>query len=389
MELRSLIRVILEKWWLVVPTFLMTWGSGAVLTLSQPSIYQSNSTYVVKITSAAGEDVLNALGLLSRQTEIAETYAQVGQSRSIREAAIAALSLDGRQQNDVQLESRLVAGSNILQLTATATDPQLAQEYGAAVGAALVTYADELYPSFELIALDAPGAPDVPVSPNIPVNLALGFGVALLLAAGVGYAATIVTPSVRPKAQVQMLDRESSAYSSAYFMLRLRQEMSRVRRTNSPLSIALINVNHSGALDRADVRVRREALGRLAGMLDAHLRIEDLSARLDGDTFALLFADTKEADALEMVEGLRARVALPALGTDPSGQALRASPAAGVVEYRGQATTIGDLIEQARTALRDAEAVPAGRTQAFTSPSVAAPGPRPNRDRPARDSSTS
>ncbi len=379
MELRSLIRALIEKWWLVVPTFLMTFGSAAVLTLSLPAVYESNSTFVVKITSDAGEDVLNALGLLSRQTEIAETYAQAGQSQAIRQAAIAALGLDARQQGDVELESRLIAGSNLLLLSVTATDQDLAQDYNTAVGAALVKYANELYPSFELVGLDSAGAPDRPISPNIPLNFALAFVVALLLAGGIGFVATILTPSARPKAQLELLDRESSAYSNAFFMLRLRQEMSRVRRTNSPLSIALLNVNHSGALDRADVRVRREALARLAGMLDAHLRIEDLSARLEDDTFALLLADTNEGDAIEMVEGLRGRLALPALGTDPSGQALRATPAAGVVEYGGQSTTVGELIDQARRALRDAEAVPAGKTQSFGALSLAAATPRPRR----------
>ena len=338
---------------------------------------------------SVGEDVLSALGLLSRQPEIAETYAQAGQSRAIRQAAIAALSLDERQQVDVALESRLIAGSNLLQLSVTATDPDLAQDYNTAVGAALVEYANELYPSFELVPLDSASAPGRPISPNIPLNLAVGLLVAFLLAAGVGYLAAILTPPARPKAQIALLDADSTAYSSAFFMLRLRQEMSRVRRTNSPLSIALVNVNHSGVLDRADARVRREALARLAGLLDAHLRIEDLSARLEGDTFALLLTDTSEAEAMEMVEGLRARLALPSIGADPSGQALRASPAAGVVEYRGAATTVGELVERARRALLDAEAVPAGKTQSFTSRSAGAATKRARGDQPVRDPSAS
>lgn len=383
MELRSLIRVFVEKWWLVVPAFLMTFGSAAVLTLSQPAVYQSNSTFVVKVTSVEGQDVLSALGLLSRQTEIAETYAQAAESRAIRQAANAALRLNARQQDDVQLESSLVAGSNLLQLSVTSTDQRLAQAYNTAVGTALVKFADGLYPSFELVTLDTAGAPGRPVSPNIPLNLGLGLVVALLLAGGVGYVATIISPTARPKAQIEMLDRESSAYSSAFFMLRLRQEMSRVRRANSPLSIALINVNHSGVLDRADVRVRREALGKLAAFLDAHLRIEDLSGRLEGDTFAILLADTTEADAMEMVESLRGRMALPAIGADPSGQALRASPAAGVVEYDGQPITVAELIEQARQALRDAEAVPAGKTQSFSGVSAGVVFPRPRRTAPS------
>ena len=370
MELRSLIRVLAEKWWLVVPAFVMTFGAAAVFTLSQRPVYQSNATFVVKVTSTTGQDVLSALGLLSRQTEIAETYAQAAESRAIRQTAIRELGLTAAQQNDVRLQSTLVAGSNLLQLSATSTDPKLAQAYTTAVGAALKVFADGLYPSFRLVALDTAGAPDRPVSPNVPLYLGLGLLVALLLAGGVGYVAAVVNPLPRPKTQIEMLDRESSAYSSAFFTLRLRQEMSRVRRTNSPSCIALINFNHSGVLDRADLRVRREALARLAGMLDAHLRIEDLSARLEDDTFALMLPDTNEADAMEMVEGLRGRLALPAIGSDPSGEALRATPAASVIEYHGEPMTVAELIDLARQTLRDAEAVPAGKTQSFSGLSV-------------------
>lgn len=389
MELRSLIRVFAEKWWLVVPAFVMAFGSAAVFTLSQPAVYQSNSTFVVKVTSATGQDVLGALGLLSRQTEIAETYAQAAESRTIRQSAIAELGLTAAQQNDVRLQSSLVAGSNLLQLSATSTDPNLAQAYNTAVGDALKVFADGLYPSFRLVALDPAGSPDRPVSPNVPLYLGLGLVVALLLAGGVGYVAAIISPLPRPKAQIQMLDRESSAYSGAYFTLRLRQEMSRVRRTNSPLCIALVNVNHSGVLDRADIRVRREALARLAGMLDAHLRIEDLSARLEDDTFALILPDTTESDAMEMVEGLRGRLALPAIGADPSGEALRATPAASVIEYRGEPMTVAELTDLARQTLRDAEAVPAGKTQSFSGLSVGAAAPPMKEKRPVRDASVS
>jgi hypothetical protein len=84
------------------------------------------------------------------------------------------------------------------------------------------------------------------------------------------------------------------------------------------------------------------------------------------------------------VEGLRGRIGLPAIGADPSGEPLRASPAAGVVEYGGEAMTVQELIDRARRALRDAEAVPSGKTQSFSGLSVGAVARRPRKTaRPA------
>lgn len=365
MEIRHLIRIFVEKWWLVVPTFLITVGATVAFTFTRPAVYESTSTYIVKTTNAIGNDVLSALSILSRQTEIAETYVQAAQSRKIQDQAIAALSLDARQQADVELEGRLVPGTNLLQLAVQATDRQLATDYCNAVGTALVSYANGLYPSFKLTTLDAAMPPDKAVSPNVPLNLALGIAIGLVLGAGVAIVAETVTPSSWRQPEFDLLDKESSAYSGAFFLLRLRQEISRARRTGSHVAIALINVNHTGILDSIDPRSRRSALRRLAGLLDSHLRSEDLSARLEADTFALLLPDSSEGEAISMVEALRGRISAPAVG-GPGGDAIRVNPAAGVAEFHREPLTAEALLDRARRALRDAETVPAGTTQHYS-----------------------
>jgi uncharacterized protein involved in exopolysaccharide biosynthesis len=80
-EFRYLVRLLLSKWWLVIPTFVVAVAATVIFTLAQSPVYESSSTYVVKVPSVGPDDPLNALGILSRQTEIAETYAQAGSSR--------------------------------------------------------------------------------------------------------------------------------------------------------------------------------------------------------------------------------------------------------------------------------------------------------------------
>jgi diguanylate cyclase (GGDEF)-like protein len=366
MEIRHLLRVLRDRWWLVVPTFLVVAGTAAALTLSEAPRYESSSTYVVRVTSGVGEDVLNALGVLSRQTEIAETYAQIGASRTLSEDAAQQLKLTPEQQDSIQLQSQLVPGTNILRLAVRSTNADLARQFCQTIGEKLVAKAAVLVPSFELAQLDDASIPGRPVSPNIPVNIALGLALGAALAVGVGIGAAILIPRARTPAQIEMLDRESSAYSEAYFFLRLRQEMSRSRRTGSAISVALMNVNHSGVLDLADAPVRPEAMRRLAQLIEGHLRPEDVCARLDADVFGLLLPDTPEAEATQIVEGLRSRIAVPAIGLEANGAVLRARPAAGLVEYTGRGLSADELLEQARRALREAQSVPAGKTQPFS-----------------------
>jgi diguanylate cyclase (GGDEF)-like protein len=365
MEVRHLIRVLIQRWWLIVPIFLLTVGATLVFSLSQPRIYEASSTYVVRATSLISDDVLSALGILTRQSQIAETYAQAGQSRTIQQQAAESLSLSGGEKDDISVESRLVPGTTLLQLRCRTTDPALAQEYCNALGAALIIYARGLYPSFELAVLDTAALPNQPISPDVPLNVALGIAVGLVLAVGLGILAEILTPSARVHPKFEVMDRESSAYSGAYFLMRLRQEVSRARRSGAnPATVALIDVNHSGVLDGLDPRSRVDTLRRLASLLESHIRIEDLSARLEADTFALLLPDTTEDEAIKIVEALRSRIAAPAVGIDSGGDAVRVQPAAGVVEFKGEGLTAEDVLHSARRALLDAGSVPAGTTQA-------------------------
>ena len=365
MELRILLRALVRRWWLVVPVFLITFGSALVFTVAQRPVYASSSTLLVA-PSGAFDDVLSAMATLSRQPEIAETYAQIANSRTIRRTAADDLDISPSQQQQMQLESKLIPGANILELTVRSPDAELARTYNDAVAAALVAYTSDVSETFELVTLDPANATSTPVSPNVPVSIVLGLGVATVLALGLGISADLIQPARRVRANLEMLDRESIAYSEPFFMLRLRQEMSRAGRSGSQLVVALINMNHGGVLGDVSPNARREALRRLAGMLDSHLRIEDINARIGPDIFALLLPDTTEREAVGMIEALRRRMAVPTVGVEDHGDQIHVQPAAGLVEFRGESTSAEELLEQARSALRDAETIPVGKTQAFS-----------------------
>jgi diguanylate cyclase (GGDEF)-like protein len=364
-ELRSLLRVLARRWWLVVPIFLVAFGSAVVFTLAQRPVYESTAKVLV-VPAGEFEDALSAVATLSRQPEIGETYAQIANSRSVRQEASEALSLSLGEQRTVQLTTRLVPGTNILELTARSGDATLAQAYADAIAESLVEFSGSVSQAFDLRILDAANATTDPVSPNVPMNVLLGFVAALVLAVGLGIVAELLQPRRAPRSRFEMLDRDSIAYSEPFFMLRLRQEMSRGTRSKSKLVVGLINMNHGNVLQDAPPVQRRDIVRRLAGILDSHLRVEDISARVGPELFALLLPDTTEAEAVVMVEALRRRMAVPTVGMEQDGEPVRVRPAAGLVEFSGEATTAAGLLDQARSALRDAETIPVGKTQAYS-----------------------
>lgn len=376
MEFRSLLRMILVRWWLVVPTFLITFGSVVVFTLGQTPIYQTSATFLVAPVTAFNNDVLTALGLLSRQSEIASTYATVASSKTIKQQVDTTLNLGPDAKRGIDLEARLIPGTNTLEIIVQSPNRDLARDYTNRAGEALIAYTNDLYEAYELRPLDAAGTPDRPVLPNIPLNLGLGVGAGLALAVSLAFAAQLLSAPPKLAAQVNIIDRQSGAYNETFFLLRLRQEMSRSRRGGAPVTVALINANHHGALSGLSADVETEAHRRLTALLEGHLRTEDLVAHLGDGVFAFLLPDVTAAESVEVVEGLRVRMATPALDIDEAGQPVHANGAAGVVTYAGEEITYEDLLAHARLALNDAEISPSGKVSAIAI-EVAEPEPGP------------
>ncbi|MGI8658259.1 MAG: diguanylate cyclase, partial [Candidatus Limnocylindria bacterium] len=371
MELRSLLQILVNRWWIIVPTFLITIGIAGVLALSQRPAYEASSTLLVTPGANVGSETLSALAVISRQTEITDTYAQIASSRSIQKTAADALSLTGDQRRDVRLISRLVTGTTLVSITARSSSAELSANYANAVSDALVDYVNRQYDVFALSVLDPATTPhDGPVSPNVPLTLGLGGVAGLMLGIGIAVVASLIRPVAEAPLR-DIVDPETFAFNESFLVYRLRQEMSRTRRSSEPLVVGMIDVNHRQALDGLMPRARGEALRQIAALFDSHLRAEDVIARLDGTTFAVLMPDTTDQQAVAIIQAMRPRITSRALGR-VNGAPVHANPAAGVVEYRDGALGDTQLLQQARAALHAASAGPVGRTEAFSS--VTAPG---------------
>jgi diguanylate cyclase (GGDEF)-like protein len=105
-----------------------------------------------------------------------------------------------------------------------------------------------------------------------------------------------------------MIERDSltALYNHGQFKERLTQEFNRSRRTNSPLSLAMIDIDHFKSVnDRFGHPVGDRVIRGLAGLLTSRLRTTDIVGRYGGEEFGVLLLDTPLHAATIVIDGIR------------------------------------------------------------------------------------
>lgn len=145
------------------------------------------------------------------------------------------------------------------------------------------------------------------------------------------------------------------------------------RRHHRPLSLALVDADHFKAVnDTFGHETGDEALCRIVAVLQAGCRGEDALARLGGEEFLVLMADTDETAACAAAERLRASVEGLALSGGGRPVPLRIS--IGVAEA-APGESFAETLRRADLALYAAKG--AGRNRVHTASALTS-GPRPD-----------
>ena len=357
MELKIYLSILLKKWWIVIPTFLVTLTAGMVLTYTQSPIYRATTTYVVAPSPVLGDakSFANGLDMLGRRDEIATTFAEIASSRSIKEAATNSISLaSGRNYT---ISGKLRAGTNIIELTVQGPDPIVTQDLANAIGSTTEAYVKDSYEVFVLRPLDKAVTPTSPIRPNPLLNLSLTAILGLALGAGLAFLSTYLETPARSMAEtVSMFDEQIGVFNKDYFMMRLGDEMVRAKRNQYPLSVALMRVDNLELLKgNNSAKIRSEMLQQVASRASQQLREEDIIAFYGNETFAFLLPDMTGEKAKTFIEELQTQIGWLPFQSTSNGTALNLKSIFGIAAYDHNSTSRDDLVAQADRALRLAE----------------------------------
>ncbi len=370
MELRVYLDILLKKWWLVIPTFLVTLTAGILLTYSNTPRYRATSTYIVAPGAALSGDAQvfrSSLDVLSRRDEIASTFTQIASSQTIKRQTLD--SLDIESGAGYSINSNLRAGTNIIEFTAQGPDPVIVRDLANQAGGETDQYIQGLYEVFVILPLDQATLPRSPYSPNYSLNIILASILGLVLGAGVAFLSEYLETPVDWIDNINIIDSQTGVYNKEYFLRRLRTEMVRAKRNHYPLSVALMRVDNLGLLKghNAD-KIRIDFLHQVALLINQHLKEEDILAYLKDDTFAFILPDITGENAEAMMEYLQARVSWIRFQATNTDIQLNLKGIFGVTTYNYNGTSYNELIEQASQALQIAKASKNGKVYLFNSP---------------------
>jgi diguanylate cyclase (GGDEF)-like protein len=134
---------------------------------------------------------------------------------------------------------------------------------------------------------------------------------------------------------------------------RLESEIARARRTRSPLSFAILDIDHFKSVnDTYGHQMGDQVLREMARVLSVHMRASDGVGRLGGEEFAVILVDTEPAVAHSLLEDLRAGFSSNCFERD--GHSFSVTFSCGIAGL-GAGMTMADLIEAADTAMYEAK----------------------------------
>jgi|GEM_PF-2912318 len=181
--------------------------------------------------------------------------------------------------------------------------------------------------------------------------------------------------------ELALMDPLTGLLNHRAFQERMAQELRRAEREAYSVSIVALDVDHFKEInDRWGHAAGDQALTALASSIRAELRPSDVCGRVGGDEFMLALARSGVEETQQIVDRLRARVAVMEFG--PAGETLTLS--AGISEFPRHSLSQEELMHLADGAMYWAKSHGRNRTFVYSSDSNFALSPQEAADRVAR-----
>jgi capsular polysaccharide biosynthesis protein len=308
MELRRYAGIVRRHWIIAAMALIAATVATLMLILPRPLVYETTGTMLVRpIISGSADQTVNATDVLIRGVQIPATYATIARSDLISSRAEELLP-PGIDRSDLSVGAEVLTDTNVLKISVRGHDPVVVRSMANAVMTELVRYAGETDEAYTAERLDAPNLPSSPVGPSKRMVIALGVFIGALL----GIALALFAEYIRrptDSASGVITDAQTGLHNEQFLRQRLREEMSRARRSSQGFAFGVlkvaVRVGENGELTY--VPMSRD-LRRVAQHLRLTVPEEAVVAYLGGGTFAGMFPEMPRSEVEGVLVGWSAAV---------------------------------------------------------------------------------
>jgi diguanylate cyclase (GGDEF)-like protein len=155
------------------------------------------------------------------------------------------------------------------------------------------------------------------------------------------------------------IDAKTGLLNAGTWQREAEVELLRALRSNTPLALAMVDIDHFGDVnDMAGQLVRDQLIRDIAGMLKDQLPKDDLIGRFGSEEFAILLPQTSRDEAQRISERLRDHIAAEAIAIEAGsheGFVFRLTVSIGVALLNESRRALSELIGAADSALGQAK----------------------------------
>jgi diguanylate cyclase (GGDEF)-like protein len=166
------------------------------------------------------------------------------------------------------------------------------------------------------------------------------------------------------------IDTKTGLLNASTWETEATAEIARALRTRTPLSVALVDIDHFKAVNDTHGHLMGDkALRAVTDALRSQLRPYDLAGRFGGEEFAILLPHARETDAMSVAERLRAHIAAMAIPVDDHDESaghVRLTISVGVAALDGANRELTDMLAAADAALYHAKETGRNKTHVIT-----------------------
>ena len=188
--------------------------------------------------------------------------------------------------------------------------------------------------------------------------------ISLLLIVGYLLRNALQLPALQRKNETEP---KTGLYNAQYFEQAIQKELDRARRQHYPLTMAMADLDLLRDINNAYGHLAGDAvIKKVAQILQASARDNDIVARFGGEEFAILMPNLEEADACVQVEAMRKAIEAAEFSIPTHQKPIKATMSFGIAGAGDSRSTPKEIIHCADLAVYDAKHAGRNRVRVYS-----------------------